>query len=161
MNFEETYRYARDADTVMRMFSDRAYFERKYERTTLSYEVLEHERSDDHFRIRCKLTMPSHVPLPGFAKKVLGETMTVVQEDVWDLSTRKGQLKIEMHGAPISINAEMSLEQGENGGENHVQWQINSRVPLIGGKIAKLVADDIQAKSPGDVEISNELLAEY
>lgn len=161
MNFDEIYRYERDADTVMVMFADRAYFERKYEATTISYEVLEHERSDEHFRIRCKLVMPSHVPLPGFAKKVLGETMTVIQEDVWDLRSRKGELKIEMHGAPIHITADMSLEQGEQGAENHVHWHINSRVPLIGGKIAKLVADDIQAKSPEDMEISNRILADY
>ncbi len=161
MKFEEIYRYNKDADTVMAMFADREYFERKYAETTIAYEVLEHERSDERFRIRCKLTMPSNVPIPGFAKKFLGETMNVVQEDTWDLRTRTGRLSIELHGAPVHIFADMALKQGGEGAENHVHWTIECKIPLIGGKVAKLVADDILAKSPGDMEVSNRILADY
>ena len=161
MQFEETYKYAKDADTVMRMFSDRDYFEKKYARTTLSYEVLEHKHEGDDFRIKCRLTMPSSAPVPGFAKKILGETMTVIQEDVWDTAKRTGRLTIEMHGAPISMHANMRLMDGASGAENHVYWEINCRVPLIGNKIASLIAQDIQAKSPADMQVSNELLADY
>ena len=161
MNFDEIYRYDKDADTVMQMFADRAYFEKKYEQTTLSYEVLEHQRDDDKFMIRCKLTMPSSAPIPGFAKKFLGETMTVVQQDNWDLKSRTGQLNIEIQGAPVDVSAKMELKQGDSGGENHVHWTISCKIPLVGGKLEKLIAEDIQAKSPADIEISNKILADY
>lgn len=161
MKFDEVYRYDKDADTVMAMFADRAYFEKKYDETTISYEVLEHERTDDRFMIRCKLAMPMNAPVPNFAKKFLGETMTVIQQDIWDLESRTGELKIEMHGAPIHISARMELKQGDAGGENHVHWDVQCRVPLVGGKIEKVIAQDIQAKSPGDMAVSNRILADY
>jgi hypothetical protein len=161
MNFEELYRYGKDADTVMRMFADRAYFEKKYAETTLAYEVLEHELSDERFRIKCKLTMPSSAPVPGFAKKILGETMNLVQEDIWDLKSRTGQLNIEMPGVPVKISAAMRLGQGAAGGENQVSWSINCKIPLIGGKLEKFIASDIKAKSPADLKISEAILADY
>ena len=46
MKFEEVYCYERDADTVMTMFTDRAYFEKKYERAADSYDILEHSSDD-------------------------------------------------------------------------------------------------------------------
>ena len=161
MQFEEKYQYVKDADTVMRMFSDRGYFETKYEETTISYQVLEHDKSDKKFHIRCELKMPLNVPVPGFAKKFLGETMTVVQQDDWDLDARTGTLKVEMAGAPVSISARMTLRDGAEGAENHVQWDVTCKVPLVGGKLEKLIADDIQAKSPADLEVSNRILASY
>ncbi len=161
MKFEDVYRYSKDADTVMRMFSDRAYFEKKYAETTLDYEVLEHELSADTFRIRCKLTMPLNVPVPGFAKKFFGQTMNVVQEDTWDLKNRTGRLTVELAGVPVTVKATMALREGSGGGENHVNWDIGCNIPLVGNKVAKLVADDIQAKSPGDLSVSEKILAEY
>ncbi len=161
MTFDEVYRYDKDADTVMRMFADRGYFEKKYEETTISYEVLEHSSEGDRFHIRCKLSMPMNAPVPGFAKKFLGETMSVVQQDTWNTAARTGELKVEMQGAPIDISAKMELKQGASGAENHVHWNIHCKIPLVGGKIEKLIADDIRAKSPADLEVSNRILADY
>lgn len=161
MKFEEKYQYVKDADTVMRMFSDRGYFETKYEETTISYKVLAHDKSDARFHIRCELKMPLNVPVPGFAKKFIGETMTVTQQDDWDLNSRVGQLKVEMAGAPISISARMTLSDGPKGAVNKVEWDVGCKIPLIGGKLEKLIADDIQAKSPADLEVSNRILESY
>ncbi len=162
MKFEEVYCYERDADTVMTMFTDRAYFEKKYDQAADSYEILENNSDDKQFQIKVKRSMPLHVPVPGFAKKVLGGgSMTVIQEDIWDRASRRGQIKIELVGAPVRISAEMELKQGASGAENHVHWSIESGIPLIGGKVAKLVAEDIKAKSPEDQKLTNALLADY
>ncbi len=162
MKFEEVYCYDRDADTVITMFTDRVYFEKKYEKAADSYDILEHQSDDSRFQIKVKRSMPLNVPVPGFAKKVLGGGgMTVIQEDIWDKSTRRGRINIELVGAPVQITAEMELKQGANGAENHVHWSIDSSIPLIGGKVAKLVAEDIKAKSPEDQKLTNQLLAQY
>ncbi|MGJ8669639.1 MAG: DUF2505 domain-containing protein [Oceanococcus sp.] len=161
MNFEEKYNYDKDADTVFRMFIDKTYFERKYAATTSSFEVLEHSLDDAKFQIKVRRVMPSDAPVPGFAKKFLPGEMTVVQEDTWDLATHTGQIKIEIAGAPVSVSADMRLIDGSQGAENHVSWSIDCNIPLVGKKIAKFVADDIQAKSPADLRLSNEILQEY
>lgn len=161
MNFQEVYKYGKDADTVFKMFTDRSYFERKYEKTADSHEVLEHAQDDNTFRIKVKRSMPADAPVPGFAKKFLPGNMTVIQEDIWDLKTRTGRLHIEIHGAPVSINADMKLIDGADGAENHLSWEINCNVPLVGGKVAKFVAEDMKHKTPADLAISNEILEDY
>lgn len=161
MTFDEVYKYNKDADTVFRMFIDKAYFERKYAATTTSFAVLEHALDDDYFRIKVRRTMPADVPVPGFAKKFLPGEMTIEQTDVWDLQARTGEILIEIAGAPVSVKSQMRLIQGANGGENHVHWTVESNIPLVGGKVAKFVAADIQAKSPEDLRLSNEILADY
>ncbi len=159
--FDDTQTFTQDADTVMRMFCDRSYFERKYQQTAESYEILECEQTADHFRIKARLKMRSSAPLPGFAKKFVAETMTVVQEDSWDANTRRGQLSVEIAGAPVSIQADMALvEQGE-GAANKMHWTVTCKVPLVGGKLEKLIADDIRQKAPRDLEVSRELVADY
>ena len=161
MNFEEVYKYKKDADSVFRMFTDKAYFERKYAETTSSFEVLEHAKDDARFQIKVKRVMPADVPVPGFAKKFLPGEMTVEQEDVWDIATRTGTIHIDIHGAPVTVSAKMRLIDGAEGGENHVSWTIDCNVPLVGKKVARFVADDIQAKSPEDLRLSNEILQDY
>ena len=161
MNFEEKYVYNKAADSVMKMFSDRDYFERKYAQAADSFEVLEHELSDSTFRIKVTRTVPTDVPVPNFAKKLIPGSMTVIQEDIWDLAARTGKISIDVVGSPVHVTANMRLIDGPKGGENHVSWKVDCRIPLIGGKIAKFVADDIQAKSPEDLRLSNEILADY
>ncbi len=161
MNFEEVYSYSKDADTVFRMFTDKAYFERKYAASTSSFEVLEHAQDESRFQIKVRRVMPADVPVPGFAKKFLPGEMTVVQEDVWDLASRTGRINIEIAGAPVTVSASMKLVDGANGAENQVSWSIDCNVPLLGKKVAKFVAEDIQAKSPADLRLSNEILADY
>lgn len=161
MTFDEVYHYTKNADAVFRMFTDKTYFERKYAGSTSSFEVLDHALDDKTFRIRVRRTMPADIPVPGFAKKLLPGEMTVEQEDVWDLQARTGRITIEIDGAPVQASAQMKLVDGDKGGENHVHWTVQCSVPLIGNKVAKFVASDIQAKSPADVQLSNQILADY
>ncbi|HEX4872193.1 MAG TPA: DUF2505 domain-containing protein [Nevskiaceae bacterium] len=162
MKFDDKHGFDQPASTILRMFSDRSYFERKYAALgARELEVLEHELKDDRFRIKCRMVMKSDAPLPDFAKKFLGDTVTITQQDSWDLKTQTGRIEAEIKGAPVKVRAEMALKAEGKGCANHLRWEVNCGIPLVGGKLEKVIAEDIQVKSKNDLAASRQLAAGY
>jgi hypothetical protein len=162
MKFDEQLRLNKPAETVLKMYSDRAYFERKYARLdgVKDFEVLECEKKGDSFRIKHRSLQRSDIAVPDFAKKFLGEYSTVTQTDTWNLKTGTGRLDIELKGVPLKISADMKVS-GTPNATNQFVWQISCAIPLLGGKLEKLIADDVRAKVAADETLSNLLLADY
>src|SRR3546814_7212354 len=89
MKYEQKQAFERPSATVIKMFGDRKYFERKYAGLGFkNVEVLEHEKKADQFTIRIRYTASANVPLPDFAKKLVPAEMSITQRDSWDLKKR-------------------------------------------------------------------------
>lgn len=162
MQFTQSLKYKKPAAAVIKMFGDRTYFERKFQMLEAhSFAVKAHEASGDTFMIRMKLTLPMSAPVPGFAKKVVGETTTLVETDEWDLAQCTGRITVEVQGAPVKASGQMRLEDSGDGSTNTITWDVSCQVPLIGKKIEKLIADDIKAKAAEDERVSNIILDDY
>ena len=152
MKFDDKHTFDKPAATVIKMFSDRAYFERKYkELGGWDIEVLEHEKSATKFRIKVRYSMKSNVPLPDFAKKFVAAEMNIVQRDSWDLGKRIGKLEVELRGLPLTVEAAMKLADISGGSANILSWDVRCGVPLFGGKLEKLLLSDIQAKADASI----------
>ncbi|WP_029918767.1 DUF2505 domain-containing protein [Nevskia soli] len=160
--YEERQSFSQPKDKVLRMFCDRAYFERKYAASGgWDIKVLEHELSAKRFRIKCTYHRKPDAEVPGFAKKFIGESVQVTQEDVWDLETATGRLSIEIRNAPIRMSAEMRVVVEKGGCANVLQWTLNCPVPLLGGKLEQMLMSEMRNKAAADLEISRKLLADY
>ena len=162
MQFNDKHTFDKPAATVIRMFSDKAYFERKYK--DLGYtgiEVLEHVADAKRFRIKVRYTAPNTAPVPDFAKKFLGATNVVTQSDAWDLEKKTGRLEAEIRGVPVKVSADMRLADEGGGSANTLKWNLSCGIPLIGGKLEQIVGSDIQSKSKTDVATSREILKGY
>lgn len=162
MKFDEVHTLNKPAASVLKMYSDRAYFERKYASLdgVKDFEILECETRGDTFRIKHRTQQRTDIPMPDFAKKVLGEYNVVTQQDTWNLKTGVGRLEVELKGVPLKISADMKVAGSPNA-TNTFNWVVSCSIPLLGGKLEKLIADDIRAKSAADVRLSNTLLAAY
>ncbi len=162
MKFEERHSFDVDADTVMKMYSDRAFFDRKYEALgALQCELLDHQQSGDRFSVTYRLEMKSDAPLPEVAKKIMGNTVKMVQTDSWDITKREGRIEIEIKGAPIKIEADMRLQNEGGKGVNTQSWNVSCKIPLVGGKVEAAVSEDIKAKARRDLEVSRKIIADY
>ena len=162
MKYEQKQTFDKPAATVIRMFGDRRYFERKYaELGFRNVEVLDHEKDGDRFSIRIRYTAGASVPLPDFAKKFVSAEMNIVQRDSWDLGKRIGKLEVELRGLPLTVEAAMKLADIAGGSANTLSWDVRYGVPLIGGKLEKLLLSDIQAKADADLAASRKILADY
>src|SRR5258708_6534461 len=162
MQFNEKHTFDQPAATVLRMFSDRAYFEKKYQ--ALGYrniEVLEHSADARRFRIKVRYSAPNSAPVPDFAKKFLGENNVVTQSDTWDLDKKTGRLEAEIKGVPVKVAADMKLADEGGGSANTLKWNLSCGIPLIGGKLEQIVGSDIQNKAKTDLARTREILKNY
>ena len=162
MQFQERHEFPRPRQAVLKMFSDVRYFKRKFEMTgARAFEVLEEERVGDHFRIRYRFHVAAQAPLPDFVKKFVRDSMQVMQEDSWDLTKATGRLDIEIRGVPVSVSCDMKLEDTAGGCVNLLNFSLKCSVPLLGGKIEKVLAQDVSVKSKADRDASLAILEDY
>ena len=162
MQFNDKHSFDKPAATVLKMFSDKAYFERKYKELGFKdIQVLEHSSDGKKFRIKVRYAAPNSAPVPDFAKKFLGETNLVTQTDTWDLEKKTGRLEAEIKGVPVKVGADMKLADEGAGSSNPLKWNLSCGIPLLGGKLEQIVASDIQSKAKGDVAKSREILKSY
>jgi hypothetical protein len=162
MQFTDKHSFDRPAATVIKMFSDKAYFERKYRELGFqNIEVLEHAADGKKFRIKVRYSAPLNAPLPDFAKKFLAANNVITQSDSWDLEKKTGRLEAEIRGVPVKVVADMKLTDDGAGSANTLKWDLSCGIPFIGGKLELLVGGDIQAKSKTDMAKSRELLKGY
>ena len=162
MQFTDKHSFDKPAATVLKMFSDKAYFERKYKELGFKgVTVLEHTADAKKFRIKVRYLAPNSAPLPDFAKKFLGETNEITQSDTWDLEKKTGRIEAEIKGVPVKISADMKLADEGAGSANTLKWSLSCGIPLLGGKIEQLTADDIRAKAGNDVATTRKILESY
>jgi hypothetical protein len=162
MQFNDKHSFDRPAATVLKMFSDKAYFERKYkELGYTNIEVLEHAVDAKKFRIKVRYSAPNSAPVPDFAKKFLAATNQVTQSDTWDLERKTGRLEAEIKGVPVKVAADMKLADEGSGSANTLKWNLSCGIPLIGGKLEQIIGSDIQSKAKTDIAKSREILKGY
>src|SRR5689334_6459152 len=162
MQFNDKHSFDKPAATVLKMFSDKAYFERKYKELGFKdIQVLEHSSDGKKFRIKVRYAAPNSAPVPDFAKKFLGETNLVTQTDTWDLEKKTGRLEAEIKGVPVKVGADMKLADEGAGSSNTLKWNLSCGIPLLGGKLEQIIGSDIQSKAKTDIAKSREILKGY
>lgn len=162
MKFEERHAFDQPAATVMKMYSDRAFFDNKYRAVgAVEFELLDEQKTAAQFSVRYRLVMKSDAPLPDVARKILGDTIRMTQQDRWDLAARTGRIDVDIKGAPLKVSADMQLIDEGGLGVNVQSWTITCKIPLVGGKIEAAIAEDIRIKSRQDLAASRKLILGY
>ncbi|WP_139984303.1 DUF2505 domain-containing protein [Nocardioides litoris] len=82
--------------------------------------------------------------LPAIAKKIAGDTTQVTVVEAWSSRTG-GTLEIVAPGKPTSARGTVALASSPGGTTHVVELQIKVRVPLVGGKLEQLMADNVKA----------------
>ena len=99
--------------------------------------------------------------MPDFAKKFLGEYNDRHPAPTPGTSRpAPAGSTVELKGVPLKISADMKVS-GSGNATVTFNWLVSCSIPLLGGKLEKLIADDIRAKSAADMVLSNQLLADY
>lgn len=162
MKFSSELKYPQPVVVVMKMFTDPAYFERKYQALEVSdYAVIKHVAGDD-FSLQYRFRAAGDTRVPDFARKLVGDAIRVTQTDAWVVPRRVGRIDIEITGAPASVHADMRLEAvGVKASVLKLDWTIRCGIPLLGGKVEKLIAEDVQRRTAADGKISIKLLDAY
>jgi hypothetical protein len=147
MEMKGSHTYPASVDAVIAMLQEKSATVDKYE-SMGHRDVAILEFASDSAMVRIVSSRVVDVDLPGFARKALKPTNTMVQTDEWhrnDDGSWSGVFNVEVTGAPVRISGAMSLAPVAEGSRHDVTLDLQVKVPLIGGKIADWVAKkDVQ-----------------
>jgi len=143
MRMQVTHHFDADVETVYALMSDPDFCMRKYADAGATDIQVDSDQRDDGPKLvsRRKLT----VDLPGFAKKVMQPTNTVVQTDQWSTGgdgTRTCAYSVEVQGVPSRIDGTVTLAPDGSGTKQDVQAEVKVSIPLLGGRLEKFAVDN-------------------
>jgi hypothetical protein len=137
-------RYPQSPEEVLARFLQSDYIKQKYEAAgAVNVSVLQNSQQGSLHRTIVERDVNSEVP--GFARNFFKARNTVLETDDWSMSCgaiKKCRYTAEVQGAPVKINGTITLRPGKESHscEHEVTCKIAVKIPLIGKKIAKLVA---------------------
>ena len=162
MKFSYTQTFPKDSAAVLRMFCDPAYHaELQKALGGWDWKQLEHSDDGNRFRIKMSFLVKSNAPLPGFAKKVLGDTSSVVQEESWDRARKSGEVIVVVKNLPGSLRAATALADSASGCTKTFNWEVSVKIPLVGGRLEELIESDIRSKIEPEQAVGRRLLGKY
>ena len=162
MQYKEQNTHGITSEVVLRMFTDKSYFLNKYNKVgATDVEVLDCVQTESTFSITTSRHVAVEAPVPVFAKKLVPDRITVIQTDTWNLKSKPGTLDIQFKGVPVAITCAMSLRDQGSECIQDLNFTLKVNVPLIGGKLEQLLADDLRHKFAADAAAARELLADY
>ncbi len=84
-------------------------------------------------------TLPT-TRLPDIAKKFLGATLTLTQDESWSAPAADGSrvntIKLSVAGAPVNVTAEQKIQAHGASTTVELTGEVSSGVPFLGAKIA-------------------------
>lgn len=104
-------------------------------------------RPDGTAHVTVERTVPAEVP--DFLRSFVGQTITIVQTEVWGLpqadGSRVADLKISVKGQPATMTGSQTLERAGAGTRQLVRGDLKVSVPFVGKRIEPEVAKAIVA----------------
>ena len=160
MKFDIKARYPASSAVVLKMFMDKDFHAKKLGVLGITKSrVLEHDAKGDDFRIKVERKVP--LDAPGIVKKFVPAEATVVSEEKWNRATKTGNVKIEPQGVPVDIKCAARFADDAKGCTITYAFDINAKVPLVGGALEKFIAGDMEAKFAEEAKAAATLLDPY
>src|SRR5690606_18255707 len=130
MKISHEVRYDASVEDVYAMLTDPAF----RERATLAQDATSVDVDVDGGEVRITLVRPN-TDLPAFARKVAGETVTVVQAESWSDDAYECDFSVSPQGLPARITGTRTLVEDGAGTLDLFEGESHAKVPLIGGKL--------------------------
>ena len=150
--------YDAPVERVAEMLGDPAFREQvcAYQGAT-SHDV-SIEADGDTKDVRISMVQPT-AGVPSFAKKIVGDETTVVQEETWT-SLVEADVAVTIPGKPGDMTGTAVLEATADGGTvETVELTVKVRVPLVGGKLEGLIADLLLKALKAEHHVGRDYLA--
>jgi uncharacterized protein YndB with AHSA1/START domain len=157
-----THTFEAPIDRVWAMFTDPASHIAKFEAMGhRNVEILEEDHSDG---LRLVVTREVDLDVPGFAKKFIKPTNTLVSTDHWrdrGDGTYGGEFIAETKGAPVDVRGTTLIEPDGDRTRYTVTTTIKVNVPLVGGKIADFSKGIVNRQMDDEFRLGDQWLANH
>ena len=142
MKFRHELSYDAGPDRVFEMLADPAFREAVCAAQDVISAEVELERSGAGFTLTVDQQQRTD-DLPSFARTFAGDSTRAVQREVWEDSTG-ATLRIETPGKPSEISGTITLRPEGSGTVEIVELDLRVKVPLIGGKLERLLGEKVR-----------------
>jgi hypothetical protein len=96
--------------------------------------------------------------LPGFAKRIVGDSINIVQSEMWTEGSH-GDITVTVPGKPGEMTGTATLVGEDGGVTEKVDMTVTVNLPLIGGKVEGLIADMLTKALRAEHHVGKEWLA--
>ena len=155
-------RYDATPEAVFAAFTDEKFVRAKYEALRYpEFDVVECTATDSGAVIKTRRLVPANVP--GFAKKLFGDTTEMVQTDTWGAADatgkRTGTWTIDVPGKPVNVKGTITLSPDGDGAVVVIDGEMKANVPLIGGKLENFAGQEAEKTLVDEYEFTKDWLA--
>ena len=145
--------YAASVEEVATMLADPTFREEVLTRQ----KVLRHSVSIEGGHVLIEQVQTAH-GLPSFARKLVGDEITIVQEEHWTSPTT-ADVTVTIPGKPGDMSGVARLDETDEGTVQVIDLTVRVGIPLVGGKIEGLVADMLSKAMDKEHQVGVEWLA--
>jgi hypothetical protein len=106
--------------------------------------------------LRVVVARDREVSLPAFAKRMFQSTNRIVDDTVWKRDGERwvGHYEIQIPGIPGEVRGRTALVPSADGCRYESNFEVTSKVPLVGGKVESFVADRVEETLRANAERS-------
>lgn len=167
MNLVQTRTYPVSAEQLLSLLTSQAFYIGRYNILDVDdYSFEQCEQTEQGFVVHIKRNMPIKTDrIPGFARRFVGETAELSTQFVWDNegpSPYVGRYSVTMAGAPVTIEGKVRISaQTDDSCEQYIALTIDCSVPLIGKKLAALLAERVEKVLEDDYKATLEYIQKH
>lgn len=96
--------------------------------------------------------------IPGFAKKFVGSEINIVQREEWTAPDH-AELHVAIPGKPGQMVGSVELAEHASTTTETVACEITVNIPLVGGKIEKLIGDLLRKALVAEERVAQDYLS--
>lgn len=98
--------------------------------------------------------------LPSVARGLLGGDLVIDRAEAWTGAGRTGTVEVTLNGVPGRLDGTLTLVDAAGGGcELTLTGQVKVGIPLMGGKLEALIAEQVGVLLDAEAEFTTEWLA--
>jgi hypothetical protein len=157
MLFRHEMYYEAPAAEVRAMLADPDFREKVCEaQNTVRHEVTITEKGDG-MEVAVDQVQPAD-GIPSFARKIVGDQIEVLQRETWTDGTH-ARLEVSIPGKPGHLKGTVTLEEDGDATLEVVDAEVKVHIPMVGGKLEKLIADLLEAALRSEHKVGRAWLA--
>lgn len=163
MQIADSIDYSAPVEDVFTMLATEVFQVSKCRATGALNQHVAIEHNGSSAVILTKRTMPTK-KFPDFLKSLVGETLLIVQRDIWGAPDaaggRRGTIVVEVEGAPIRLQGTLALTPTGDRCREDIAGDMKCSIPLLGGRIEKAALPAVQSAINAERRVGHDWLHE-
>jgi len=146
MKIQKTHHYNIRSKDLIGIYLSEDFFHYRFKMANvINYQIVQFGPIGDRFVTTVKRPIKVRISesLPKAIKKLVSRENIAVTSMEWELrgeDTKVGNYSFSLEGIPVTVKGTNSIQPNGDGATNQIDIEITCRIPLIGKKIASLVA---------------------